>query len=247
MKILPLVLAGFILGGCAAEGGVLSEVQEAAADLFLPPEQAAQLGARMAQEIEAKQPLHPSAQLQSRVARFGQQVLAQAGEVPQAYDFSFKAIEDPDTVNAFALPGGQIYVTSGLVELAGTDAQLASVLAHEVAHVTERHIAERLATSYGVQALGAAALGADAGTVSQLVGSVLQQGFLLKYSRDQELQADRVGVRYLRQAGYDPNAAIAMFRKLQQASGDGPPVFLSSHPSTGDRIEQLREVIARSS
>lgn len=123
MKVLPLVIAGFILGGCAAEGGVLSEVQEAAADLFLPPEQAAQLGARMAQEIEAKQPLHPSAELQARVARLGERVLAQAGEVPQAYDFSFKAIENPDTVNAFALPGGQIYVTSGLVELAGTDAQ----------------------------------------------------------------------------------------------------------------------------
>jgi predicted Zn-dependent protease len=118
------------------------------------------------------------------------------------------------------------------------------VLAHEIAHVAARHIAERLATSYGVQTLAAAALGENPGLVAGLASSVLQQGLLLKYSRTQELEADRLGLRYLVRAGYDPHAAIAMFRKLGAQGGAEPPQFFSSHPSTGDRIEQLKEIIA---
>ena len=93
--------------------------------------------------------------------------------------------------------------------------------------------------------LGAAALGSDAGTLSQLVGSVVQQGFLMKYSREQELDADRVGLAIMRRAGYDPEAAVAMFRKLAAGEGAGGPAFFDSHPTTGRRIEQLQELIAR--
>lgn len=80
--------------------------------------------------------------MQARVERIGRRVLAAAGDVPQPYDFSFKVLQDPETINAFAVPGGQIYVTSGLVEAAQSEAQLASIVAHEVAHVTERHAAD---------------------------------------------------------------------------------------------------------
>lgn len=246
MTWLSLILAASLIAGCSASGGQLQEVQEAAAELLLPPQQAAQLGARMAQEIEANQPLHPSNELQQRVSRIGQRLLAQAGEAPEAYNFTFKVLEEPKTVNAFAIPGGHIYVTSGLMQLAGSEAELASVLAHEIAHVTERHIAERMATNYGVQALAGAALGQSPGTVTQLASSVLQQGFLMKYSRSQELQADRVGLGYLRQAGYNPHAAISIFQKLAKGGDESAPTFLSSHPATDQRIEQLKEIIAQS-
>ena len=230
------LLAAMLLAGCAA-----------IAEVVLPPEQAAQLGAQMAQKIETQEGLSPNAALQARVARIGSRVLAAAPDMPQSYDFSFKVLQAPDTLNAFALPGGKIYVTSGLVELASSDAQLASVLAHEVAHVAERHIADRLAAQYGVQALAAAALGENPGLVAGLAGSVLQQGVLMKYSRTQELEADRRGLAYLSRAGYDPQAAIAMFRKLGAAreSGDGALAsFFASHPGTEERIDQLQEIIA---
>jgi beta-barrel assembly-enhancing protease len=238
----PISLFGAcLLAGCTV-GGPLEEVQEAVAGVVLPPEQAEQLGSRMAAEVEAKQGLHPDEALQQRVSRIGQRLAAEA-DAPEGIDFEFSVVQD-ERVNAFALPGGHIYVTSGLMETAGSEAELASVIAHEVAHVTERHIAERMATSYGVQALAGAALGQSPGTVTQLVSSLLQQGAIMKYSRSQELQADRVGVGTLEDAGYDPQAAIAMFRKLEKAGGDGAPAFLSSHPGTGERIEQLQDIIA---
>jgi predicted Zn-dependent protease len=231
------MLAVALVAGCAA-----------VADVVLPPEQAAQLGAQMAQNIEAQQGLHPDAAMQARVDRIGRRVLRAAPDMPDAYDFSFDVLQAPDTLNAFALPGGKIYATSALVELAGSDAELASVLAHEIAHVAERHIADRLAAQYGVQALAAAALGQNPGLVAGLAGSVLQQGLLMKYSREQELQADRRGLAYLRAAGYDPQAAVAMFRKLGAAreGGDGGLArFFASHPGTEERIDQLQDIIAR--
>src|SRR5688572_16532357 len=127
LRLFAAACCAAMLSACGTSGP-LSEVQEVIADLVLPPEQAAQLGARMAQEIEAKERLHPSASLQQRVAGIGKRVLEAAGEVPERYDFSFKVLARPDVVNAFALPGGQIYVTSGLVQAAGSDAELASVL-----------------------------------------------------------------------------------------------------------------------
>ena len=229
---------------CTTQQGPLSEVQNLLADAILPPEQAAQLGQKLAQEIEGNEALHPSEALQERAARIGEPIVAAAAPMPQAYDFSFKVLQDADTLNAFALPGGQIYVTSGLMQAADSEAQLASVLAHEVAHVTERHVADRLATSYGVQLLGAVALGQNPGALTQIAGSLLQQGIVLKYSRTQELQADRVGLSYLEEAGYDPSAAVAMFRKLAPGGENQAPAFLSSHPAMQERIERLESLIA---
>jgi predicted Zn-dependent protease len=205
------MLAVALVAGCAA-----------VADVVLPPEQAAQLGAQMAQNIEAQQGLHPDAAMQARVDRIGQRMLRAAPDMPDACEFSFDVLQAPDTLNAFALPGGKIYATSALVELAGSDAELASVLAHEIAHVAERHIADRLAAQYGVQTLAAAALGQNPGLVA--------------------------GLAYLRAAGYDPQAAVAMFRKLgaaREGVDGGLARLFASHPGTGERIDQLQDIIAR--
>ena len=239
LALLACCSAPPLLAGC----GSLDSLQEAVADVVLPPEQAAELGDRMAREIESKQPLDPRAARQQQVRRIGQRLLAQAGPVPGGPDFSFKVIQQPETVNAFALPGGHVYVTSGMMDLLDGEDELAAVIGHEIAHVTERHIAERMATSYGLQAAASMALGQDPGQLSALVASALQQGFLLKYSRDQELQADRVGVGLMRRAGYDPRAAIEVFRKLAAGGGQRAPAFLSSHPSHAARIEQLQRII----
>ncbi|MGE0314114.1 MAG: M48 family metallopeptidase [Lautropia sp.] len=236
-----------LLAGCASSNGVVGEVTDAVAGIVLPPEQAAQLGDRLAAEVDAKYP-RASPTAQQRVDRIGRQLLASADTGSAPFDFEFTAIEQPGVVNAFALPGGHIYVTTGLLQLAETDAELASVIGHEIAHVTERHIAERMASQYGVQLLASAALGQNPGVVSQLAGSVVEKGLLMRYSRSQELDADRVGVRTMRAAGYDPQGAVSMFRDLEQASGDsGTPEFLSSHPSNERRIERIQAMIAEGS
>ena len=153
------------------------------------------------------------------VERVGQS-LAQHSEIKDI-QYSFTVIDD-DGINAFALPGGYIHITRGLLTLASNEAELAGVLGHEIGHVTARHAAQRYstatATSLGIGVLGI--LGAIAGVpaqLSDLAGSGLQTGaavYLQSYSRDQELEADRLGVRYMTAAGYDPDAMVSFFRKL---------------------------------
>lgn len=158
---------------------------------------------------------------------------------------------DSPVINAMALPGGFVYVTRGLLALANSEAELAGVLAHEIGHVLERHSAERIQRST-LAGLGAAALGGVTG--SDQIGSLantLGGLYVLRYSRNQEYEADRVGVRLLAKAGYDPMAEADFLRSLdawsaleQAASGGrgGPPEFLSSHPNTADRVEEaIRE------
>ena len=177
------------------------------------------------------------------VATIGGRIAANS-EQPKS-SFRFTVLDSPE-VNAFALPGGYVYVTRGLVSLANSEAELASVLAHEIGHVTARHSAQRQNQSMGL-ALGGALLGALTG--NRMVNDLVNQGsqlYLLKYSRDQEFQADQLGIRYLTQAGYDPYAGADFLESMQQhaalertlrgeqASERGD--FLATHPTTPKRI-----------
>lgn len=180
--------------------------------------------------------------------------LAAETEVP-GLDYSFTVLDD-DQINAFALPGGYVHVTRGLMALASNEAELAGVLAHELGHVTARHSAERYSQSV-VAGVGAAVLGA-AGSVVGVpgVGDVAgygAQAFLQSYSRDQELEADKLGIRYMTRAGYDPAAMASFFKKMDaytqlQAAMAGDPgsadrfSVMASHPRTGDRVEQAIKI-----
>lgn len=164
--------------------------------------------------------------------------------------FRFTLLNSPE-VNAFALPGGYVYVTRGLLAIAQSEAELAGVLAHEIGHVTGRHSAERYSTAVGASLLGAvlsAVVGNQA--VDQLFG-IGSQIYLLSYSRDQEYEADVLGVRYLSRTGYDPYAQADFLRNLERESalsqrlnGSGtnrPPEFLSTHPNTPERVVRAIE------
>ncbi len=177
--------------------------------------------------------------------------LAQVSEVPDMpYTFT---VLNTDNVNAFALPGGYIYITRGLLALADNEAEMASVLAHELGHVTARHMAERyskaVATNIGLTLLGA--LGSAAGVPSELgrLASYGTQAYLQSFSREQELQADMLGVRYMSRLGFDPNAAVRFLGKLKahtklEAALAGHPEdaersnIMSTHPRTTERIQQ---------
>jgi predicted Zn-dependent protease len=155
-------------------------------------------------------------------------------------------IDDPKTVNAFATPGGFLYVFTGLLAAADDEAQLAGVMAHETGHVVARHSARSMITAYGLEAVAALAGGQNPGLATQLATAIVGNGLMLKHSRDDETEADELGARYASQAGYDPNALITFFHTLQAKEGamPGVMVFLSDHPATSARISHLQQFIA---
>jgi predicted Zn-dependent protease len=204
---------------------------------------------------------YPDPELQAYVDRVGSQ-LAAASDLPDA-EFTFTLL-DTDVPNAFALPGGYVYITRGLLTLAENEAEMAGVLGHEIGHVTARHSAQRQtrATGAGVLAtlgtIGAAILGGEmAGRLAQQVTGVGAQAYLAGYSREQELEADQLGIRYLARAGYDARAMASFLEKLNEhselqqrlAGSEGDPGVMSwfaTHPRTLDRVEQAIEEIGGS-
>ena len=219
----------------------MSVDQEKAVGLQSAPEMAAQMGG----EVD---PSDPDAR---RVAEVGRRVVerSNAGRSPYADSFQFHLLRDPETVNAFALPGGQIFITEGLYRRLRTEAQLAGVLGHESGHVVHRHAAEQLAKGQlGAMLAAAAGVAADDGSGqgrnAQMIALVVNQVVQLRYGRHDESEADRYGVDAMAAAGYDPRAMVELLQILKEASqGPRPPEFLSSHPLPETRIQELEDYL----
>lgn len=168
-----------------------------------------------------------------------------AYESKYAGSFNFYLLKDTQTVNAFALPGGQIFITKALYDQLENDAQLAGVLGHEIGHVIHRHSAEHAAKGeLGQSLVGAVTVGAgdySAGQIANMVNNAVQ----LKYGREDELQSDSWGLEALVAAGYDPNEMINVMQVLKRASGGGgrSPEIFASHPNPDQRIEEIRSYI----
>lgn len=185
------------------------------------------------------------------VEEIGEHIVNETAAGSTEYQFAFHLLDDAQTVNAFALPGGQIFITEGLMKLLETEGQLAGVLAHEVAHVVARHSAEHIAKARLTEGLtGAAVLATydpenpgSIGTaqLAQLVGSVIN----MKFGRDDELESDRLGVRFMAESGYDPRSMIGVMQVLAEAGGPNrQPEFFSTHPNPDTRIQNIEEAIA---
>jgi len=149
-------------------------------------------------------------------------------------------------VNAFALPGGPVFITEGLLRLLKTEAELAGVLGHEIGHVIARHSSERLAKQQLTQGLlGALVVGSGDYTtaqIGQMVGSMIN----MKYGREDELEADALGIRIMVEGGYDPRGMIRVMEVLAQASsGSRQPEFVSTHPAPENRAEKIKQAIAK--
>lgn len=222
--------------GCAG-------VQRAAADVLIPVEEENRLGQELSQQIDAELRIHSDEQLQRYVRDLGAQILRHVPNNPRGINYRFVVIDDIETINAFAIPGGHIYVYTGLLRVMDNEAELAAVLSHEIAHVTRRHVAQRLVAAYGAESVSRMALGQEPGLIAQLVTAVVGQGFMLRYSRDQERDADEWGLQYAVAADYNPEAFLTFFRKLR--GGPTVPSFLSTHPSPDDRIEYMSQWIRR--
>jgi predicted Zn-dependent protease len=157
-------------------------------------------------------------------------------------------VQTTEDVNAYCMPGGKIMVYTGLIEkLHATDAELAAVIGHEIAHALREHSRERISQAYAEQlALAgiAVATGASQATM-QLASQVSAVTFSLPHSREQEAEADRIGLELGARAGFDPNAAVTLWQKMGNLASGGPPEFLSTHPSGESRIRDLQALVPR--
>ena len=187
--------------------------------------------------------LHPNTQYQALVDNIGGKLVNNSIAKETPYKYEFHLLTDPNTINAFALPGGQIFITYALFSQLENEDQLAGVLGHEIGHVLGRHSAERIAESEYWQGLVTAGnVGADMGG---LVGGIGQQT-LLKNGRGDELESDDLGVRFMIRAGYNPEEMIGVMEILKQAAGPNRvPEFQSTHPDPENRIEKIRESIEK--
>lgn len=248
MRIMVLLAAGLVAmtaaGRCAAQA--LPELGDASAT-SVPPQTERRIGEDVMREIRFRDPAYvEDAEVTDYLQGLGRQLVAQMpGARP---DFEFFAMRDP-AINAFALPGGFVGVNTGLITLAESESELASVLAHEIAHVAQHHIARLIGAQQQMQIPGMVALAAAillgasrpdlaAGAAAAVQGGAIQQQ--LGYTRDFEREADRIGMQTLQAAGFDVRAMPAFFEKLQRNSrlgDDGTvPGYLRTHPMTTERI-----------
>ena len=215
--------------------------QEIAMGLQSAPEMASQMGG----EVPTSAPI---AQLVSKV---GMTLVnsTEAASSPYAGHFQFHTLADQETVNAFALPGGQIFITQGLIKRMDPDRiedEMSGVLGHEIGHVIARHSAQQMAKQDLEKGLvNAAVMGSGSYSGAQ-IASYVGNMISLKYGRNDELEADHFGVRYSSQSGHDPNAMIRVMEILEQVmAGHRQSEFMSTHPSPENRIVKLKEEIAQ--
>jgi predicted Zn-dependent protease len=242
MKRISLLvfLAAFSLG----LGGCYTVPETGRSSFILPVDDVGQ-GAAAFAEIKAKEKISNDPAANQRVRRIGGRIALAVGNALPGAMWEFVVFDAPDTVNAFALPGGKVGVYTGLLKLASSDDEVATVIGHEIAHVTARHGAERMSQGILVAAGGLVLDSSTQGRKNHdlmLAGyGLLAGGGMLAFSRSHESEADYIGIRYAAKAGYDPRAAITFWQKMEkQASGGKLPVFLSTHPRHERRISDLQ-------
>lgn len=244
--IIGLVMAGFALFkyySAEQVNPITGEKQH----ISISADQEIAIGLQSApQMIQQYGGLYPDQKTQDLVKQVGQKLVQGTIAAKSEYPYEFYVLSDPNTVNAFALPGGQVFITTALLGRLENEAQLAGVLGHEIGHVIHRHGAERIAKMDLTEGLtGAAVIAAgdyQSAQFAQMVGNLIN----MKYGRDQELESDDFGVRLLIEAGYDPQALMGVMDILEQSSGGQKvPEFQSTHPSPENRREKIMEAIKK--
>jgi beta-barrel assembly-enhancing protease len=220
----------------------------------LTPQQEIQLGLQSAPEMAAQMggEISESDPRTQEVKRIGRLIVERSNAHKGPWNFQYHLLAEPKVINAFALPGGQIFITLGLLNKLQTEAQLAGVLAHETGHVIQRHSAQQLAKSQlGDMLVNAAAVGAasdpthpsQGGAAAVMIAGFVNQMYQLRYSRHDELEADQWGLALMSEAGFDPRAMIQVMEILREAgakSGEEPEMLLT-HPHPDSRIREIKE------
>lgn len=199
----------------------------------LSDQQEVELGRQINQELLKQVRLYPNPQINRYVEQIGQRLVAQSDRPNLPY--TFQIVED-DSINAFATMGGFVYVHTGLMKVAENEAELASVIAHEIGHITGRHAVEQMRQ----QAIAQGVLTATGLDNRRAVQIGVELALRRPNSREDEFEADSLGLAMHHQAGYAPSAVVSFMQKLQQQQGRNLPSFLSTHPATDDRVKVLQ-------
>jgi len=241
-RLLSTLLLSVFLSGCHT----VPETGRSAFTL-LPESQVKGMGLSAFEQIKQESPLITSGRNYEMIQRVGRRIAdAVDKDMPDA-DWEFIYI-DEDEVNAFALPGGKIAVYDGLFEVIGNEDELAFILGHEIAHVTARHANQRLSQAMVIAGIGFGGSyliedldSSEKQLIMAAYGLGTTVGIALPYSRLHESEADFIGQMYMARAGYNPAFAPGVWQKMAEASPGGPPEWLSTHPSHGNRTERLEE------
>ena len=253
LTIFPLLLAiGFAIFQYFGAEKVTNPETGRSMRVALSSEQEEVLGLQSYREVLSQSEVVKSGPERDLVERVARRLARAVGEAGAGFDWQVSLIRSPQ-VNAFCLPGGKIAVYTGILPVAQEEAGLAAVMGHEMAHAIARHGSQRLLRTTLAQTVmtGAQLSFSDMDwnqrrMIIAALGAGAQFGVLLPFSRQHETEADEMGVLYMARAGYDPEAAISFWQRMQQASGGGQqPEFASTHPSGESRIAHLREIMPR--
>jgi metalloendopeptidase OMA1, mitochondrial len=220
------------------------------ARMGLSEDQEMQLGLQSYQQVLQESDAISSGPEYELVKRVASRLAAATGADGQGFEWRVSLVRDPQ-VNAFCLPGGKIVVFTGILPVAQTEAGLATVMGHEMAHATLRHGSERVFQQKATQTLMTGvqfSLGdlsyEQQRAIMGAIGAGAKYGILMPFGRDHESEADRIGLRYMARAGYDPREAVTFWQRMDEhGGGQSPPEFMSTHPSHDTRIAQLKDLI----
>ena len=210
-------------------------------------EEEIQFGYKISKQYDQQLTLNTNPEIVNYINDIGQKLVkvSKRNSVP----FVFKVVDDP-SVNAFALPGGFCYINTGLILFADTESELASVIGHEIAHVVGEHSMKRLSKTRAINGvlqigsiLGSIFIGQETTENALMIADLASTGVLLNYSRGDELEADRLGLQQMHDAGLNPIGSQSFFQKLSKKNGGNSAGFFSTHPATDDRFEQARRLI----
>lgn len=232
------LLLGLITGGCATTGVNKGDVN------LVSLEEEWELGRRLEADLARQLDLVNDRQIHGYVNRVGQTIVNQTemANLP----WKFHVVRSPE-VNAFNIPGGHVYVNTGLIAAAGSASELAGVMAHEISHGVARHGTEQLTRVYGLNILAGLALGQDPKAYERILAQIVGGGAMAKFSRNAEREADSLGVRYMARANYHPEGLARMFERLIERRKRSPSSverFFSSHPVTEARVRDVRAMVA---
>jgi predicted Zn-dependent protease len=202
------------------------------------------MGLDLSAEVSKQDTIYNNAEVTAYVQAVGERIVEHCDRQDIAYHF---AVIRKDEINAFALPGGYIYVYSGLMKDIDDESELAAVLAHEVGHVTARHAAKKLSAMYTVQAIQNAVLGENPGFFAKVLAGATTTGGFLAYGRQDEYEADQLGQKFMYAAGYDPNGMVDLMGKLKSVESGEPSRIgnlLATHPPTSERLSRIQAMVA---
>lgn len=239
-RILIVPILFVLLVGCATTGpgGKKSLI-------LIPTETEVELGKDVVKEVESTEKVLTNQEVQNYVNKVGRKVAKVCDRKDVTY--SFKVL-DSEEINAFACPGGFIYIYKGLMKKMDNEAQLAAVLAHEVGHIVARHSIKRLQAIYGYSIVMEVALGEKMGQTARQMVDAAAGVILLGYGRENEYESDEYGILYSKKAGYNPKGMVQVFEKFKQMEGQPPNTFeklLMSHPPASDRINNGNKEIQK--